>query len=184
MTNRRLSADSLGFFRLGYVANPLPGHEQYRGKIAVPYLTRAGVVSIRFRRIGDGDGPKYLSEPGAEGRIYNPAGFFRHERFLCLCEGEIDTITAWQCGLPAVGVPGAQGWQNWMGRAFDGFDAVFILADADDKGAGMAFAEKAADWIKSARLIPMTHQGQGYDVNAFVGQFGADALIGKIGVKA
>lgn len=182
-TMRGLSADSKTYFRLGYVADPLPGHEKYRGHLAVPYVTRAGIVATRFRRIGDGTGPKYLSEPGEESRLYHPEGFFRHERYICLCEGEIDTMTAFQVGLPAVGVPGANSWARFFYRAFDGYDAVFILADQDDKGAGQGFAEKVAGQIKAARIIPMTHQGQGHDVNSLVMEHGAEALISKIGVE-
>lgn len=183
MTTRRLSADSLASFRLGYVASPLPGHEQYRGKLVIPYLTRAGVVSLRYRRLGDGGGPKYQSELGAETRIYNPEGFFRHERFICVCEGEIDTITAWQCGLPAVGVPGARAWQGFMRRAFDGYDSVFFLADKDDKqGDGEDFAEKAAGMVKNGRIILMEMDGVGMDVNSLVNTYGPEALIKKIGV--
>jgi len=178
-TKRGLNADSKTYFRLGFVADPLPGHERYRGCMAIPYVTRAGIVSMRFRRLA-GDGPKYLSEPGEESRLFHPEGFFRHERFICLCEGELDTITAVQAGLPAVGVPGANSWAKFFYRAFDGYDAVFILADQDDKGAGMDFAEKVASQIKSARIIPM---GQGHDVNSLVMEHGAEALISKIGVE-
>lgn len=181
-TKRGLNADSKTYFRLGFVADPLPGHEKYRGCLAIPYVTRAGIVAMRYRRLA-GDGPKYLSEPGEESRLFHPEGFFRHERFICLCEGELDTITAVQAGLPAVGIPGANSWAKFFYRAFDGYDAVFILADQDDKGAGMDFAEKAAGQIKSARIIPMALGGQGYDVNSLVTEHGAEALISKIGVE-
>jgi DNA primase len=181
---RGLSGDSARYFRLGYVDDPLPGHEKYAGHLAIPYVTRAGIVSIRFRRLGDGDGPKYLSEPGEETRLYHPEAFFRHERFICLCEGEIDTMTAVQAGLPAVGVPGANGWSKFFYRAFEGYDAVFILTDMDDKGAGLGFAEKVAGQIKSARIIPMQHEGVGHDVNSLVNTHGAEALLSKIGVDA
>jgi DNA primase len=181
-TKRGLNADSKTYFRLGFVADPLPGHEKYRGCLAIPYVTRAGIVAMRFRRLA-GDGPKYLSEPGEESRLYHPEGFFRHERFICLCEGELDTITAVQVGLPAVGVPGANSWGKFFYRAFDGYDAVFILADQDDKGAGMEFAEKAASQIKSARIIPMTHLGESHDTNSLFRAHGAEVLISKIGVE-
>jgi DNA primase len=183
LTNRSLSKDSVRFFKLGYVEDPLPGHEKYRGCLSIPYMTKAGVVGIRYRRIGHGEGAKYLSEPGAESRLYNPADFFRHERFICLCEGEIDTMTAHQSGLPAVGVPGVKAWKPFMGRAFDGYEVVYILSDKDDKGQGEEFAEKAALHIKTARIVPMEHAGVGMDVNAFVNELGAQALIEKLGVE-
>jgi DNA primase len=139
---------------------------------------------MRFRRGPEGAGPKYLSEPGEESRLYHPEGFFRHERFICLCEGEIDTMIAVQAGLPAVGVPGANAWGKFFYRAFDGYDDVFILTDMDDKGAGQGFADKVAAQIKSARIIPMQHLGVGYDVNSLVNAHGAKALLSKIGVDA
>src|SRR5690554_7306712 len=45
---------AVGKFRLGYVADPLPGHEMYRGVLAIPELRRAPdgvwtVVTMRFR---------------------------------------------------------------------------------------------------------------------------------------
>jgi DNA primase len=184
LKTRGLSGDSAMYFRLGYVADPLPGHEKYLGHLAIPYVTRAGIVALRFRRIGDGDGPKYQSEPGEESRLYHTEGFFRHERFICLCEGEIDTMTAVQAGLPAVGVPGASSWGKYFYRAFDGYDAVYVLTDMDDKGAGLGFAEKVAGQIKSARIIPMQHDGVGHDVNSLVKKHGVDTLLSKIGVDA
>lgn len=182
-TERGLSKDSLGFSRLGFVESPVSGHEKYEGCISIPYLTKTGVVGIRFRRLGDGEGPKYLSEPGAETRLYNPADFFRHEKFIALCEGELDTLTAHQAGIPAVGVPGCKAWKPFMARCFDGYEAVFILADQDDKGDGQKFAETAASQIKTARVIEMEHAGVGMDVNKFVNELGASALIEKLGVE-
>jgi DNA primase len=183
-TVRGLSKDSLGFFKLGFVEAPVSGHERFAGCLSIPYLTKTGVVGIRFRRLGDGTGPKYLSEEGGESRLYNPSDFFRHEKFIALCEGEIDTITTHQAGIPAVGVPGNQAWKPFMSRCFDGYEAVFILADTDDKkGDGMKFAEKAASVIKTARVVPMEHAGVGMDVNSFVQELGASALIEKLGVE-
>jgi len=36
-------------FHLGVVVDPLPGHEQFLGRVAIPYVTPSGVVDIRFR---------------------------------------------------------------------------------------------------------------------------------------
>ena len=48
LAKRGLSS-ALDTFRLGVVRRPLPGHEGYAGRLAIPYLTPAGVVNIRFR---------------------------------------------------------------------------------------------------------------------------------------
>lgn len=152
--------------------------------LAVPYLTPAGPVSIRFRRLPGADGataqPKYLSEPGDGQRLFNVAAFGRTENFLCVCEGELDTIAVTQAGLPAVGVPGAEAWQKHFPYCFRGYDAVFVLADTDDKGAGMNLAEKIAEQVEGARIVPMPGE---HDANSFLLERGREALYKLIGVE-
>lgn len=180
---RGLSGASAQFFKLGVVANPLPGHEQYAGRLAIPYLTRAGVVSLRFRRIDMGEppyeGPKFLSLPGEQPRIYNPSAFMRPEPYIAICEGEPDTWTAHQAGLPVVGVAGVSAWREFFGRCFAGYSVVFILADNDDKGQGIEFAERLAGEVPNPRIVPMP---EGHDVNSFVLESGAEALLERLDI--
>lgn len=176
---RALSADRQAFFKLGYVSEPLPGHEKYAGRIAVPYLTAAGVVNIKFRALPPADKPKYLNISGQPPRIFNPAAFFNPRPYIAICEGEFDTITAHGQRLPAIGVPGVDGWQPWFDRPLRGYDAVFVLADSDDNGQGIAFAEMVADRIENTRIIPMP---EGHDVNSFVAANGYEALLERIGI--
>jgi len=59
-------------FHLGIVKDPLPGHESYKGRLAIPYITPSGVVDIRFRSINNHpDEPKYMGVPGAKTTMYN-----------------------------------------------------------------------------------------------------------------
>ncbi|MDG4825984.1 toprim domain-containing protein [Asanoa sp. WMMD1127] len=180
---RGLSGANAQFFKLGLVESPLPGHEQYEGKLAIPYLTRSGVVSMRFRAIppGDATGPKYLSVPGDIPRLFNPADLDRREHFVCICEGEFDAMTAHQAGLPAVGIPGVNGWKEYYSHCFKGYENVFILADNDDKGQGETFAEKVASQVANARIVLMP---SGHDVNSFVLAEGPDALTKRLEVKS
>jgi DNA primase len=163
--------------------------------ISIPYLTRSGVVTIRFRRIGDGDGPKYRSVPGDPPRIYNPNALLVPSEYIAICEGEIDTVTAHEAGmraahgraadlgvsLPAVGVAGVSAFKSYFARCFKGYKAVFMLADGDDKGQGMEFAEKLAEQIKNLRICPMP---AGHDVNSFVLANGPEALLDLLEITA
>lgn len=187
---RGVSGASAQFFRLGVVAqDPLPGHEPYVGRLVIPYLTPAGPVTLRFRCIEHDDckpihNDKYRSLPGdGTPRLYNTLDLTRHEPYVAICEGELDAVTAHQAGIPAVGLPGTSAWrtdrQHPMNRAFRGYDSVFILADADDKGQGRQFAEDIAESISNARVILMP---EGHDVNSFVLAFGEDALRAKLGL--
>ncbi|MFE0648521.1 toprim domain-containing protein [Streptomyces sp. NPDC059534] len=180
LKKRGLSEDNAASYRLGYVENPLPGHESARGMIAVPYLTRSGVTTIRFRRLGDGDGPKYRSVPGDLPRIYNASALLIPSDYIAICEGEFDAIAATLTGVPAIGIGGVSAWKPYFARCFKGYKAVYILADADDKGQGMEFAEKVAEQIKNARICPMP---AGHDVNSFVLANGPEALLELLEIK-
>ena len=98
LSQRGITEQTARMFRLGFVNEPEIGHEPYRDKLSIPYLTPTGVVDIRFCSL-NGDGPKYLSRPGASTHIYNIAALFQESELLVVCEGEIDTInpTGLQC---------------------------------------------------------------------------------------
>ncbi|MCV7016764.1 DNA primase (bacterial type) [Mycolicibacterium aichiense] len=166
-------------FGLGFVADPLPGHEMYRGCLSIPYMRWSqwrgwSVASIRFRRL-DGRDPKYMTVAGDRPRIYNTAALTRYSRDMAICEGEIDTITAELSGIPSVGLAGAQMWKPYMRELFLGYRIVNILADGDDSG--MDFARQVAKTLPNARIIPMP---DGEDVNSLVITRGKDALLERI----
>lgn len=166
-------------FMLGYVADPLPGHEMFRGWLAIPYLRwhhEQGwfVVSIRFRRLDD-EKPKYRTVSGEQPWLFNTIALIKHSPRIAISEGEIDAITAQVCGIPTVGVPGAQVWQPYFRELFLGYRDVFVLADGDD--AGMSFADKVAETIPGSKVIPMP---AGEDVNSIVMNEGPQALRGRI----
>jgi DNA primase len=96
--------------------------------------------------------------------------------FICICEGELDAVTASACALPAVAIPGVQNWQPFWALPFEGYDVVYVLRDDDDAGLGMA--DKICRDVPQARPVCMT----GGDVNSFVLENGPDALRARIGV--
>ncbi|ALA06784.1 DNA primase [Mycobacterium phage Chadwick] len=168
-------------FMLGYVGDPLPGHEMYRGMLAIPYLrwsyeSRWQVVSIRFRRLDGDEKPKYLTVAGDQPWLYNTLSLIKHSPEVAITEGEIDCITAHLCGIPSVGVPGVQTWKPYMRELFLGYRDVYVFADGDPPG--MDFAERVASSIPGAKVIPMP---EGEDVNSVVmGQGGRAALLERI----
>ena len=173
------TSEALASFRLGYVEDPVTGHERVRSRLAIPYLTSGGITSIRFRALGPDQDPKYLSLPGEEARIFNPLALARGEPYICVCEGELDAITATQAGLPAIGIPGASMWKPYFGRALRWYQQVFVLADSDDKGAGLAFADLIAGQVKNVLIVPMPEK---HDVNSFYIENGPEALRERLGL--
>lgn len=183
LTSRGLGWDSIqtavNRFRIGYVGDPLPGHEMFKGYMAIPYLRWSAdkewaVVSIRFRRLDEGK-PKYMTLAGDRPRLFNTMALLKDTANIAITEGEIDAITASICGVQAVGVPGSQNWQPWFREPFLGYRNVYILADGDD--AGMSFATQVASSLPNAKIIPMP---SGEDVNSLVTAKGKDALLERI----
>ena len=91
-------------FLLGYVAEPAPGHEdRLRNHLSIPYITEAGVVGFKFRRIDGGD-PKYMIPTGQKHHLYNVNAILNAVSQVLVVEGEIDAISATLAGYPAVAV--------------------------------------------------------------------------------
>lgn len=170
-------------FRLGYVDDPLPGHEHFRGMLAIPYLRWSmehgwAVVSVRFRCIEDHDHKghgKYMTQAGDRPRLYNTLALLKQSPIVAVTEGEIDAMTAQVCGIPAVGVPGSASWKPYFREPFLGYREVIILADGDEPG--HKFAATVARELPNARVVPCP---PGEDVNSFVIGNGKNALLERI----
>jgi DNA primase len=173
LTGRGLDQQASQLFRLGVVQRPLAGHEQYRGRLAIPYLTPAGVVNLRFRcaeaRECEGH-PKYLSAEGAGTNLFNVLDLKKDSPFICVAEGEIDTMSLSLAGLPAVGVPGVDTWQKHFSRCLEDFEVIYAFGDGDK--AGGKFSNFLARETR-ARPIRMPN---GKDCNDIFREQGAEGL--------
>lgn len=173
LMGRGFGPQAAATFRLGVVRTPLVGHESYRGRLAIPYLTPTGVVNLRFRCIEQHEcegHAKYLSLPGAATNLYNVLDLKKDSRAIGITEGELDAATVSMALMPCVGVPGVEAWQSHFGRCLEDFDVVYSFADGDK--AGRKFNAFLA---KEARARPVSIP-QGMDVNKLYMEGGADAL--------
>lgn len=165
--------------RLGYVDEPLEWDSRTMGRLSIPYLTRAGVVDIRYRCLEPHDCntegcPKYLGEPGKSTRLYAVGSVFRSERGLSICEGELDTATLLQCGIPAVGIPGAQGWKARHTRTVEDGAPFVVFADGDQAGTDLAV--KLSKELRDVRVVRLP---PGEDVNSMYRAVGPDYFLEK-----
>lgn len=181
LEKRGLTRDTISSFRLGLVKDPYPGsgHDFQIDRLSIPYLTQTGVVQIRFRALPyDGipgnpePSPKMKSESGVHGTIYNARQLMWDTDILAICEGEFDTMSAVQSDIPAIGIPGANAWQNLYARMLR-YRRVIVLADNDDHGEGLRFAETVQRDVRGARIKLMP---PGHDVNSFLVEYGSDKL--------
>lgn len=165
---------------LGYVteSNVAVGHEQFIGRMAIPYITPTGVVDVRFRAVSEEQSPKYLSRAGSEHALYNVMAFRQTSDVIAVTEGEIDCITTHTlCGIPAVGLAGTSAWKPFYARAFLDYERVLVLCDGDQPGKELG--RKIATAVDQAVVI---HMPDGMDVNSTFLNEGAEGIRRRAGV--
>jgi DNA primase len=160
LKSRGLSLADAKRHRLGVVNRPVVGHEMFEGRLSIPYLTPSGMVDLRFRAINNEE-PKYLSLPNSSTRLYNVKSFFEAKDWICVCEGEIDTITLSKLGYPAVGIPGVKNIKRHYYRILADFDKIYVFADGDTAG-----KEFAKDLAKKLAGVVQIQLPDGEDVNS------------------
>jgi DNA primase len=177
LAGRGISKEVARAARLGVVWEPEVGHEAYEGRLSIPYITKTGVVDLRFRSLNPAVEPKYMGMTGAETKMYNVLDVERAGDWIGVCEGELDTITLSHCiGIPCIGVPGANSWKKHYTRLLADFERVFVFADGDQPGKEFATG--------LARELPVTvvSMPDGEDVNSVYVQHGADFIRERMGL--
>jgi DNA primase len=173
----RATAHSRG---LGFVENPIPGHKPATGRLAIPYITDAGVVAMSFRCIGDHrckdqGHPKYWKPKSQSAVLYGVQDAFSPSLDIHIAEGEMDAITlSALCQLPSLGVTGAQYWKPWWTLILKDFRRVFVYAHGDQ--AGQQLSDKIQKEVGMS-VIPISLP-QGSDANSLYLEHGAEYLRG------
>ena len=176
LSSRQLSVEEASTFHLGVVVDPLPGHEAYKGRLAIPYITPSGVVDIRFRDLTGTHDAKYMGLVGAETTMFNTQAVFAADDYICVTEGEFDCIMmSTKTQHPTVGIPGANNWKKHYAKILDDFDTVIVLADGD--APGLEFGKKISRELGNVVIISMP---DGEDVNSMIIKEGSDWIDERI----
>jgi len=178
LRSRGITMEVARLARLGVVEEPEVGHEMYQGRLSIPYVTKSGVVDLRFRSLNPAVEPKYMGLTGADTKMYNVLDIERAGDYIGICEGELDTITLSSCvGIPCVGVPGANSWKKHYSRLLADFERVYVFADGDQPGKEFA--------TSLSRELPVTivNFPDGEDVNSYYIKYGAESVREKAGLK-
>lgn len=177
LESRGISPQAARLARLGVVVEPEPGHEAFVGRLAIPYITKTGVVDLRFRSLNPAVEPKYMGMVGASTKLYNVLDIERAGDWIGICEGELDTLTmSAMVGIPCVGVPGANSWKTHYTRLLADFERVFIFADGDQPG------KEFAGSLSKELPVTVISMEDGEDVNSTYVKYGADYIREKMGL--
>jgi len=166
---------------LGVVRDPIPGHENLTGRLAIPYLTDVGPVNMNFRCIQNHNckeiphHAKYMKRKGSPTNLYGVQSASWADDWIVVTEGEIDALVWQQIGVPAIGVPGAENWKDHWNNVFEDFSRVHLAEDGDDAGKDLwiAMSENLTNVIRMK--MP-----DGEDTNSMFQKSGKDYLLSRI----
>lgn len=106
--------------------------------LVFPYLSPDGVLElIKYRDIKE---KKFWSNEEPIPCLFGWQAVQNNHQDIVICEGEIDCLTFWQQGIPALSVPKGAGSgekQSWIEYEYDRlerFDNVYICMDSDKAG--------------------------------------------------
>jgi len=128
---RKLNPETLSTFKIG---------DQGR-QIVFPFIRDREIIFAKYLSIDRRDGKKDIrADKDCEPCLFGWHTIPTNARTINLCEGEIDAMTLYQYGLPALSVPFGGGTGNkhkWLEHEFDRlsvFDEIFLCFDNDKSG--------------------------------------------------
>ncbi|WP_237760744.1 toprim domain-containing protein [Legionella rubrilucens] len=131
VNERKLTAETLRTYKIG---------ERY-GEVVFPYWRSAELILIKYLKLRRVNDKKQISvEVNCEPCLFGWNQIPTNARTVIICEGEIDAMSLYQYGLPALSVPfggGSGDKQRWIEYEFDRlaiFDQIYLCFDNDDEG--------------------------------------------------
>jgi DNA primase len=183
LKGRGIDLDLAMEWGLGVVESPEPGHEMFRGRLAIPYYNKLGVIGFKFRCMGEHECAveshvKYMALAGQEVFLFNVVACDTPSDTLHVTEGELDCIVLNRLVRDSVvGVPGSGQWKAHWPAHFKGFDRVIIWPDGDKAGRDMGNR-----WRKEIQAAEVVNMPTGYDVSRLFVEEGEAPFLKLAGV--
>ena len=131
INNRKLTAETITSYKIG----------ERGDQIVFPYWRDNELIFIKYLGLKRVDGKKQIFvEANCEPCLFGWHLIPTHARTVVICEGELDSMTLYQYGLPALSVPfggGGGDKQRWIEYEFERlaiFDRIYLCLDADKEG--------------------------------------------------
>ena len=131
VNERKLTIETISAYEIG----------ERNHEIVFPYFRDNELIFIKYLKLQRTNNKKQMSvEPNCEPCLFGWHMIPNNARSITICEGEIDAMTFYQYGLPALSVPfggGGGDKQRWIEQEFDRlaiFDRIYLCLDADKEG--------------------------------------------------
>lgn len=122
-------------------------------EIIFPYLRGGALINAKYMKLERQDGKKVVrQEKDAEPSLFGWQAIPDRARSVVICEGEIDALTWFQMGFPALSVWSGAGNLQWIENEWDrlaAFDRIYVAFDSDE--AGQVGAAATIDRLGRAR---------------------------------
>lgn len=113
-----------------------------KGEIVFPYWRAGELIQQKFLGLErDENGKKRIRvEANCEPCLFGWQAIPEGAKSLTICEGEIDALSLWQMGFPAVSVPfggGGGAKQDWIAHEYERlatFETIYLCMDNDPEG--------------------------------------------------
>lgn len=119
--------------------------EEKDGKIVFPYIDGTDkLVNLKHLAVERVNNKKLMHlEAGCALTLFGWQAIPPNQRFLIICEGEIDAMTWHQWGFPALSVPNGCTSTQWVDEEWDNlapYDTIYLCYDMDKEGQAGATA--------------------------------------------
>nr|HOP40444.1 toprim domain-containing protein [Geobacteraceae bacterium] len=144
---RKLSVEAIAAYRVAEASEigPWEGwqrQETARGPwIVFPSFRGKDLIAVKYLHMNRRNGKKItMVEPGCEPCLFGWQAIPENARAVVICEGEIDALTWWTYGFPALSVPfggGNGNKQQWIDHEYphlERIETVYLSFDNDEAG--------------------------------------------------
>jgi twinkle protein len=129
LKGRGLEDRTIDAFKIG---EQMQGGKAYA---VFPYLRDGELINVKYRNADDKKDMR--QEGGAEPCLFGWHLIEPRARTVAITEGEIDAMTLWQCGIPALSVNAGAGNHQWIEsdwERLERFSEILVAFDADEAG--------------------------------------------------
>lgn len=131
VNERKLTIETISAYKIG----------ERNHEIVFPYWRDNELIFIKYLKLQRINNKKQMSvKSNCEPCLFGWHMIPNNARSVTICEGEIDAMTFYQYGIPALSVPfggGSGDKQQWIEHEFDRiaiFDRIYLCLDADKEG--------------------------------------------------
>lgn len=174
LTARGISEAAIKAYRIG----------ENGDEIAFPYFHGDQVVGVKYRHVTDK--AKQRWEKGSSAVLFGWQAIPDRSRTVVITEGEVDALTMWDYGYPALSVPAGAGSTSWIEYEYDNldrFETIYLFLDSDEAG-----RKKISDFVERlgrsrVRVVDLGESGP-KDANELLQEGLAKSVVDNILAKA